>query len=101
MYLPTLAELSGHMAAAGLHITDVENLRDHYALTLQNWIDRFESNVDKIAGMFDERFLRMWRAYLNIACAGFKFGDLNLWQISFTNGRENAPPLTRDYLYRV
>ena len=101
MYLPTLAEVSNHMAAAGLHITDVENLRDHYALTLQNWIDRFESNIDEITEMFDQRFTRMWRAYLNIACAGFKFGDLNLWQISFSNGREDISPLTRDYLYRV
>jgi hypothetical protein len=43
----------------------------------------------------------MWRAYLNIACAGFKFGDLNLWQISFSLGREANPPLTRDYLYQT
>jgi cyclopropane-fatty-acyl-phospholipid synthase len=101
LYLPTLAEISDSMAVVGLHITDVENLRDHYALTLQNWIDRFESNRDKITEMFDERFVRMWRAYLNIASGGFKFGDLNLWQISFSNGHEDASPLTRDYLYRT
>jgi cyclopropane-fatty-acyl-phospholipid synthase len=101
MYLPTLGEISDHMAAAGLHITDIENLRQHYALTLENWIERFESNLDHIAKMFDERFVRMWRAYLNIACAGFKFGDLNLWQISFSRGREANAPLTRDYLYQT
>jgi len=101
MYLPTLAEISDHMAAAGLHITDIENLRQHYVLTLENWIERFESNLDEIAKLFDERFVRMWRAYLNIACAGFKFGDLNLWQISFSRGREANAPLTRDYLYRT
>jgi cyclopropane-fatty-acyl-phospholipid synthase len=101
MYLPTLGEISDHMAAAGLHITDIENLRQHYALTLENWIERFESNLDQIAKLFDERFVRMWRAYLNIACAGFKFGDLNLWQISFSRGREANAPLTRDYLYQT
>jgi cyclopropane-fatty-acyl-phospholipid synthase len=101
MYLPTLGEISDHMAAAGLHITDIENLRQHYALTLEKWIERFESNLDHIAKLFDRRFVRMWRAYLNIACAGFKFGDLNLWQISFSRGREANAPLTRDYLYQT
>lgn len=101
MYLPTLAEILGQMAAAGLYITDVESLRQHYVLTLENWIERFESNLDQIANLSDGRFVRMWRAYLNIACAGFKFGDLNLWQISFSLGREANAPLTRDYLYQT
>ena len=48
MYLPTLGEISHEMAAVGLHITDIENLRQHYALTLQHWIARFESNLDQI-----------------------------------------------------
>jgi cyclopropane-fatty-acyl-phospholipid synthase len=101
MYLPTLAEILGQMAAAGLYITDVESLRQHYVLTLENWIERFESNLDQIANLSDGRFVRMWRAYLNIACAGFKFGDLSLWQISFSLGREANAPLTRDYLYQT
>jgi cyclopropane-fatty-acyl-phospholipid synthase len=101
MYLPTLGEISDHMSASDLHIVDVENLRDHYALTLARWIERFESNVEAISCQFDERFVRMWRTYLNIACAGFRFGDLNLWQVTFTRGPVADVPLTRQFLYEA
>jgi cyclopropane-fatty-acyl-phospholipid synthase len=61
MYLPTLAEISTAMAAADLHIVDVENLRAHYAMTLDAWSDRFKRSTDVIRRMYDERFVRMWR----------------------------------------
>lgn len=99
MHLPTLAELSTEMTNAGLTISDVENLRPHYALTLDAWIERFEKNVDAIAGMFDERFVRMWRMYLHAASAGFKFGELNVWQFTCSNGFSDEIPLTRRGLY--
>jgi cyclopropane-fatty-acyl-phospholipid synthase len=99
MYLPTLDEVAAEMARAGLRITDVENLRPHYALTLDAWIERFEKQAHTIARMFDERFVRMWRMYLHSASAAFKLGDLNLWQIAFTHGFSDEMPLTRRYMY--
>lgn len=99
MHLPTLAELSTEMTNAGLRISDVENLRPHYALTLDAWIERFEKNVDAIARMFDERFVRMWRMYLHTASAAFKFGELNVWQFTCSNGFSDEIPLTRRGLY--
>jgi cyclopropane-fatty-acyl-phospholipid synthase len=99
MYLPTLAEVATEMARFNLHIVDVENLRPHYAITLDRWIERFENGRDKIAASFDSRFIRMWRMYLNSASAAFKYGDLNLWQITFTKGWTDKMPLTRRYMY--
>ena len=99
MYLPPLGELATEMARAGLRIADVENLRPHYALTLDAWIARFEKHVAAITTMFDERFVRMWRMYLNSASAAFKLGELNLWQITFTHGYSSNMPLTRNYIY--
>lgn len=99
MYLPTLAELSGEMADAGLRVSDVENLRPHYALTIDAWIERFERKVDAIAGMFDERFVRMWRMYLHTASAAFKLGELNVWQVTCSRGFSDEIPLTRRSLY--
>ena len=47
---------------------DVENLRRHYALTLDAWAERFDANWEKIHALdpvrFDERFRRIWRTYL-------------------------------------
>ena len=99
MYLPPLGEMATEMARAGLRIRDVENLKQHYALTLDAWRDRFEASVPAIRQMFDERFVRRWRLYLNSASAAFKFGELNLWQVTFTHGYRNDLPLTRRYLY--
>jgi cyclopropane-fatty-acyl-phospholipid synthase len=100
MYLPTLGELAAGMAREDLRVVDVENLKPHYALTLDGWIDRFEKQVDRVRAMFDERFVRMWRMYLHSASAAFRHGGLNLWQITFTHGPSDAIPLTRRHQYR-
>ena len=50
--------------------------------------------------MFDEKFVRMWRMYLNGSAAAFRNGDLRLYQILFTNGLNNYFPLTREHLYQ-
>jgi len=79
---------------------DIENLRLHYALTLDHWAERFEQQVAKVRNMFDERFVRLWRLFLNGSAAGFKWGETRLFQITFSNGLNNELALTREHLYR-
>ena len=62
------------MSASNLCIVDVENLRPHYAMTLDAWSDRFERAADTVRRMYDERFVRMWRMYLNVSSVAFKVG---------------------------
>jgi cyclopropane-fatty-acyl-phospholipid synthase len=80
---------------------DIENLRLHYAATLDEWSRRFEANVEKIEEMFDARLVRMWRLFLNGSAAAFRWGNIRLYQILFTNGLNNSLPTTREHLYRV
>jgi cyclopropane-fatty-acyl-phospholipid synthase len=98
-YLPTLQETVNAMGEAGLVPIDIENLRLHYARTLEAWAVRFEQNAGKIQQMFGESFVRMWRMFLNGSMAGFRWGEPRLYQITFTNGLNNALPLTREHLY--
>jgi cyclopropane-fatty-acyl-phospholipid synthase len=98
-YLPSLAELTDGMAQCNLNVVDVENLRMHYAFTLDRWAAAFETHVDQVRRMFDERFVRMWRMYLHSSAGAFRYGSLNLWQITFTKGLVNDLPLTREYMY--
>jgi cyclopropane-fatty-acyl-phospholipid synthase len=98
LYLPSLAEVANGMAKSGLNIVDVENLRMHYAYTLDRWAAAFERQTEQIREMFDDRFVRTWRMYLSSA-ATFRYGYLNLWQITFTKGLVNNLPLTREHLY--
>ena len=71
-WIPSLADVIVEMEKAGLEVLDVENLRRHYALTLDAWGERFDRNWEKIRALdpqrFDERFRRIWRTYL-FGCA--------------------------------
>ncbi len=99
-YLPVLNEITYHLGVAGFSTLDIENLRFHYAKTLDHWAERFERQVEKVREMFDERFVRMWRLFLNGSAAGFKWGDTRLFQITFSNGLNNELSLTREHIYR-
>ena len=55
-------------------VLDVENLRLHYAKTLEHWLARFEAQEEQVRAMFDERFVRMWRLYLSGSIAAFRCG---------------------------
>ena len=98
-YLPTLPELLRHLADNDLRVLDVEDLRPHYRLTLDQWTERFERCVPQVQEMYGEKFVRMWRVYLRAASAGFRVGTVALHQVLVSRGPSDAVPLTRDDLY--
>jgi cyclopropane-fatty-acyl-phospholipid synthase len=97
-YLPSLAEVLRRMGRHDLRAVDIENLRPHYALTLDRWLERFRQNVNEIRRMYDERFVRMWRLFLLSSAAGFRYGDTRVFQILFSRGATDETPLTREEL---
>jgi cyclopropane-fatty-acyl-phospholipid synthase len=99
-YPPTLAEMMRIFEPHQFSVLDVENLRLHYATTLQHWLDRFEANAAAIRGMYDERFVRMWRLYLAGSKASFLIGSLQLFQVVFARPEDNRIPVSREHLYR-
>jgi geranylgeranyl reductase family protein len=80
-------------------VLDVENLRLHYALTLEHWLQRFEAARERVREMYDGRFERAWRLYLCGAQAAFRAGEMQLFQVLFARGRSNRVPWTRAHLY--
>jgi cyclopropane-fatty-acyl-phospholipid synthase len=99
-YIPVLHETLRELAMAGLESIDVENLRLHYARTLDLWAERFEEKVGRVRQLYNESFVRMWRLFLRGSAAGFRFGDSRLYQLTFSNGLNNSLPITRDHIYR-
>jgi cyclopropane-fatty-acyl-phospholipid synthase len=99
-YIPNLPEIVREMGLAGFSVLDVENLRLHYARTLDCWADNYERNLEKVAQIFDESFVRMWRLFLNASSVGFKYGSSRLYQILFSNGLNNELPITRKHIYQ-
>ena len=99
-YIPALDEIVRTMGEVGLVPTDIENLRLHYARTVEEWIIRYEAQIKKVEAMFDASFVRMWRMFLNGCVVNFRYGSPRLYQVLFTNGLNNTLPLTREHIYR-
>jgi cyclopropane-fatty-acyl-phospholipid synthase len=99
-HLPSIKNITKSLASHDFNLIDFENLRIHYAMTLDEWWKRYENNREKVIKMYDERFYRMWRFWLASSSAGFRYGDLNLGQFVFTKGLNNNLPLTREHIYK-
>jgi cyclopropane-fatty-acyl-phospholipid synthase len=95
-YPPALGEVFERVfEPQNFSVLDVENLRRHYARTLEHWSQRFEAEAGQIAQMFDETFVRAWRLYLAGSEAAFNTGCMQLFQVVFARGASNALPWTR------
>jgi cyclopropane-fatty-acyl-phospholipid synthase len=87
--------------ASGFEVRDLENLREHYLLTLRYWVERLERNHDEACRLTDEVTYRIWRLYMAGSAYGFDIGRLNLYQVLLVKpdrGRAGLP-LTRDDWY--
>jgi cyclopropane-fatty-acyl-phospholipid synthase len=107
-WIPSLAETIVAMEKHGLEVVDIENLRRHYAFTLDAWAERFDRHWDDIHAIdpvkFDERFRRIWRTYL-LGCAEmFRSPSerTHLFQIVYSrrNITHETYPMSRAFLYR-
>ena len=78
---------------------DVENLRLHYAETLAHWTARYWRGSTRSRGATAREFVRAWRLYLVGSIAAFTTGTMQLFQVLFARGDNNAMPGTRRHLY--
>ena len=63
-HLPSLPQLVRAAEAGRLKNLDMKIMRSHYAETLLLWRMRFLRNRDRISGLYDKSFVRMWEFYL-------------------------------------
>lgn len=100
-YLPEPGELINGFRDTGMEVFLLENLRPHYAMTLQAWLKNLENNIDQLRKIVSEETIRMYRFYLSSCSASFIYGDTNLYQISYSKGYINnaGVPLTNSYLH--
>jgi cyclopropane-fatty-acyl-phospholipid synthase len=85
----------------GLEAFDVENLRRHYARTLNLWADRFEEVSDQARQYVSEEKFRIWRVYLAGCAYAFENDDVAIYQIVCRRAGRNANtlPWSRHYMY--
>jgi cyclopropane-fatty-acyl-phospholipid synthase len=98
-HIPSLRQVADVFEPCNFSVLDVENLRPHYARTLEEWLDRFDRSEQQVAAMYDSRFARTWRLYLAGSVAAFRTGTLQLFQIVFAGCRCQPLCWTRAALY--
>jgi cyclopropane-fatty-acyl-phospholipid synthase len=101
--IPPVSIMLGTAESAGFEIRDVENLREHYVLTLRHWLRRLEARHHEALRFVDEATYRVWRLYLAGSAHGFRRGQIAVYQTLLakpgTAGRVNLP-LRRDDWYK-
>jgi cyclopropane-fatty-acyl-phospholipid synthase len=79
--LQDAAETALAMERAGFELRDVESLREHYALTLRQWVANLEQDWDRAVQLVGEGRARVWRLYMGASAIGFEDGGVNVHQI--------------------
>ena len=99
---PPLPIMLGAAESSGFEIRDVENLREHYALTLRHWLRRLEAHHNEALRFVDEETYRVWRLYIAGSAHGFRSGHIAVYQTLLAKlgppGQTNLP-LTREDWY--
>ena len=100
--IPPLPIMLRAAESAGFEIRDVENLREHYRLTLRHWLRRLEAHHAEAVSLVNEMTYRVWRLYLAGSAHGFRRGHLAVYQTLLTkvdmSGGSHLP-LTRSDWY--
>ena len=70
--------------ARGLSWESAEHFGADYAETLQQWRTRFDAAVTggRLPHGFDDRFIRLWRYYLQYCEGGFRGGGISVAQVT-------------------
>lgn len=100
--LVPLNDVNRFAEQASFEVRDVENLREHYALTLRRWVAGLEANRERAIAVSNETIYRTWRLYMSSAAFGFDSAAHNINQTLLckldAQGR-SCLPLTRSDWY--
>jgi cyclopropane-fatty-acyl-phospholipid synthase len=85
------------MQNAGFEVRDLESLREHYALTLRQWVANLERNRDAALTHVSEGRYRVWRLYMAASAINFEAGRTQVHQILGvkSSGGVSGVPLRR------
>ena len=93
--LTPVSEVNVMAENAGFEVRDVENLREHYALTLRHWVNRLVERREEAVKASDEVTYRTWRLYMSASAYGFESGNINVNQTLLAkmtrDGKSNVP----------
>lgn len=86
----------------GFETRDLENLREHYAMTLRQWVSRLEYHEPEATRLVGALAYRVWRLYMAGSAYGFRSGRIGVVQTLFAKPDKQGSaglPATRADLY--
>jgi cyclopropane-fatty-acyl-phospholipid synthase len=85
--LPSISSIIGSARDAGLLLTEMHRIGQHYPETLRRWQQNVDAHRDDIVRLgFDDGFLRTWRFYLQYCIGSFRAHHVDDVQVVFQKG---------------
>jgi cyclopropane-fatty-acyl-phospholipid synthase len=79
--VPNVAAVLDALQGPGFEVRHVENLREHYVLTLRAWLGNLEARWDEAVDLVGANRARVWRLYLAGVMIGFEENRTQLHQV--------------------
>ena len=99
--LDTIGMTVTNLGRLGFETLDVEDMREHFELTLQHWEDRLYARREEAYAMVGEARTRLWLIYFALFKKSFERGSVLVYQ-TVAQKRRPGPsglPLDRKSLY--
>lgn len=99
--LVTLSQALTAAESQGFEVRDVECLREHYELTLRQWVEALRQHADELLKQVSRATYRIWLLYMAGSAAAFRRGDIGVYQVLLSKPDKGKTrlPLTREDLY--
>ncbi|WP_371498314.1 cyclopropane-fatty-acyl-phospholipid synthase family protein [Kitasatospora sp. NBC_00374] len=92
----------GLLEDAGFEVRDVEALREHYALTLREWVANLEAHWPEAVRLVGRGRARVWRLYMAASAVAFEQNRIGVNQVlavrTTTVGRSGLPATREQWL---
>ncbi|MEU7718562.1 class I SAM-dependent methyltransferase [Streptomyces tibetensis] len=75
---------------AGFEVRDVEALREHYALTLRQWVSRLEADWQRSVQLAGAGRARVWRLYMAASALAFERNRIGVNQVLAVRAPESG-----------
>ncbi|MFF4752700.1 class I SAM-dependent methyltransferase [Streptomyces sp. NPDC002514] len=86
---------------AGFEVRDVESIREHYALTLRQWVTRLEADWNRAVRLAGPGRARVWRLYMAASALAFETNRIGVNQVLAVRtpepGKSGLPLRTRTW----
>jgi len=92
--LAPLASTVTQLERAGFEVRDVESLREHYALTLRQWVANLEAEWARAQRLTSPGRARVWRLYMAASALAFEHNRIGVNQVLAVRTPESGGPGT-------